>query len=131
MPRAVLPVLDQRKIPKTINMREVKTKKYGGPTDRTKPYFQEIYCGMCNKVNWQDTWDNATGKIVGCYIPELWPVSITMGVGPEAKDVDLMVCSACLARIDSKMRNEIKQRQQSGQWPFGPEGPLGGSMGEG
>lgn len=106
-----------------------KEKQYGGPSDRTKPYYPDIYCGMCNQVPVQDTWDRSTGKIIGAYIPELWPVPMQKGIGPEAKEVEIMVCSACLARIEAQMNKEVRRRKETGEWPFGPDGPLGGTGG--
>lgn len=112
-----------------MNAREVK-KQYGGPEDRTKAYMEELYCAMCNKIQYFDTWDRGTGKIVGVEIRELWPVPITKGMGPEAEQVELMVCSACLARIDAKIVKEVEDRLRSRIWPFGgPDGNQGGQGG--
>lgn len=104
----------------------MREQQFGGPTDRTKPYLAEIYCAMCNRVPVEDTWDRSSGKIIGAYIGQLWAVPMTKGMGPEAKEVDLMVCSGCLARIDAKMRKEINDRKRDGKWPFGPDDMMGG-----
>ena len=112
-------------------MNIVKEKKFGKPDDNTKLFVKELYCFMCNRIPYMDTWDRSSGKIVGVEISDLFPVETSIGFGPNAVVVDMMICLGCIDRIEAKMRAEIKRRLGISQGPFNSPGGNPGAQGGG
>lgn len=106
---------------------------YGHPKEKEKPYMAELYCGMCNRIPFFDTWDRSTGKIVGVEIGDLQPVPISKMGEKGMEEVHMMTCLGCIRRIQAKMEGEL-MRRFGGHFPFkrppqdGMEG-MGGGMG--
>lgn len=79
--------------------------KYGGPQDRTKPYYPDIYCFVCGKVPTVNVWDDEKNK-GRIKIPELFIVPmekkfIATGVVEEVAMIG--ICPKCIEDIGRRM----------------------------
>lgn len=97
---------------------------YGKPTEQGKPYVAELYCGMCNQVPVETLWQG--DKVQGTYIGDLFPIHRQrINLGGKMETEELMICYACVQKIEEKMRAKImeifKRRKP-------PEDPSGGAL---
>lgn len=97
---------------------------YGKPKETNLPYIAELYCGLCNQVPVETLWQG--DKVQGTYIGDLIAIHrqrINLKGATETEE--LMICWACVQKIDEHMRRKImeifKRRKP-------PEDPTGGAL---